>query len=139
MRTLVLSALLLSLAACGSEKPVEPRYSDIQRRVFSVSCSFDSCHGDTSNGREGNLVLTPEKALSNLINVDADDPEARARGKKRVVPGQPLQSFLYHKLDHSPTLLLPDEGDPMPDVGERLPQQKIDAIRTWIERGAPND
>jgi hypothetical protein len=87
-------------------------------------------------GHKGNLVLVAGQSRTNLVNVDTDDPEARARGKKRVVPGNSGASFLVHKLDQSPALLQADEGDPMPQVGQRLEQQKIDAIKAWIDQGA---
>lgn len=140
MRTFyrVLTVAALLAAACGGEEPpVEPKLSDIQRRIFNVSCTFSSCH--SLQERKGNMTLVSGQARTNLVDVDPDNEPARNRGKKRVVPGDPSKSFLYHKLMQTPDLLAIDEGDPMPQVGTRLPQQKIDAIRMWIERGALDD
>jgi hypothetical protein len=139
MRRTLFPVLLALSASCGGsdDSPVQPTLSDIQARIFNGSCTFSSCH--TAFARRGNLVLQSGQSFNNLVNVPADHAKAKERNKIRVVPGNPLSSFLYQKLDQSPALLAPDEGDPMPQVGQRLPQQRIDAVRMWIERGAPND
>jgi len=139
MRRILFLVLLALSAACGGsdDSPVRPTLSDIQARIFNGSCTFSSCH--TASARRGNLVLQPGQSFSNLVNVPADQARAKERNKIRVVPGNPLASFLFQKVDQNPSLLAADEGDPMPQGGQRLPQQRIDAIRMWIERGAPND
>jgi hypothetical protein len=129
------------LAGCGGDSPILPKFSDIQTRVFSRSCVFSSCHSD--DGHKGELVLAPGEAYDNLVGdggVLANNDLAAARGLKRVVPGHPEQSYLWMKLDQG-EIPTPDGGlgDPMPQVGTRLPQQTIDAIRDWILQGAQNN
>jgi len=137
----------MSLAACGSDTPVKPPLSDIQARIFNISCTFSSCH--SVEGHKGELVLVAGQSRDNLLNVMATNPEAKRLGKLRVVPGNPDASFMFHKvnrsgakfctaqqlLDEDPTC----EGEAMPSENERLPQQRVDAIRQWIADGAKND
>ena len=55
-----------------------------------------------------------------------------------VVPGDPDASALMLKIEA--TELDPHiEGDPMPWAIPRLTSEELTALRTWIERGAPDD
>jgi hypothetical protein len=130
-------AMVFLLAGCGSGPSLEPRLSALQSQIFTPTCALSDCHAEMS--AKGNLVLAPGRSRAELVGVDADAPMAKARGQKRVVPGSPFASFLFRKLDQSPALLPPDEGDPMPLGHERLAQEKIDTVRAWIERGAADD
>lgn len=131
----ILALLAVPLSSCGptpatSTATIQPTYDDIAAKVFASSCSTRSCHGP--EGARGNLVLTPDKAYDQLVNVPADNDTAKAKGKKRVVPGDPDNSFLLQKLTGPAS----GEGDPMPQVGARLDPTVIAAIRTWIANGA---
>jgi hypothetical protein len=67
------------------------------------------------------------------VDVLAENPVARAAGKRRVIPGKPEESFLFQKITGT---LQPDEGDPMPQTGAPLPPEQIEAVRQWILNGA---
>lgn len=81
----------------------------------------------------------PAMTFAALVNVDTTIVGAG----KRVVPGDPVKSFLYRKLIDD---LGPDDGAPMPEPGglanpmwNQLPQDEIDIVRCWIAGGAKND
>lgn len=103
-----------------------PTLGSIQVNVFSIDCAVPGCHGGAS-AQQG-LRLDPGFAFGNLVNVTSPrDPNLI-----RVIPGDPNNSFIIHKLEGTQTL-----GDRMPDGGPYLPQSTIDVIRQWIANGAP--
>ena len=53
----------------------------------------------------------------------------------RVVPFDPDASYLYEKI----SVARPTEGDRMPASSTPLSAEKIEAVRAWIEAGAPDD
>jgi hypothetical protein len=113
---------------------VDATFANIQQSVFNKSCAFSSCHGST--GHRGNLVLEQGKAYDNLVNVAADIDAGKPNPRLRVAPGNPDGSFILTKLTHPG----PDDGDKMPQGTETgLDPAKIQLIKQWIERGAPND
>ena len=57
-----------------------------------------------------------------------------ANAGPRVDPGNPAGSILWAKVSTRD----PPCGDPMPIAGP-IPAEKVEQIRRWIERGAPND
>ena len=137
MKRLLWTLPLFSLMVACQQPPstpaaaaIQPTYDDIVAKVFTSSCATRSCHG--AEGGRGGLVLTADQAYANLVNVVADNDAAKAKGKKRVVPGDPDNSFLLQKLTGPAT----DEGDLMPDRGQPLDPAAIAAIRTWIANGA---
>ena len=56
-------------------------------------------------------------------------------GAIRVIPGDPENSYLIHKLEGRPGIV----GTPMPRGNALLSAGQILVIRRWIELGAPND
>lgn len=132
---------LLALAATACQPaavPVAPAasappaatYDLVATRVLS-SCSTRSCHGTL--GAKGGLVLTADVAYAQLVGVPADNAAAKAKGKKRVVPGDPDASFLVQKL----TAPGAGEGDRMPEAGDPIAAEDLDLLRRWIAAGAP--
>lgn len=59
--------------------------------IFQARCA--NCHISNSSG---GLSLAPAGALSNLVNVPSVNANA---GMPRVTPGNPLQSFLFRKVN----------------------------------------
>ena len=53
-----------------------------------------------------------------------------------VVPNYPEASLLYRKVDHT---LNEGEGDTMPQFGDRLADEEVELIRSWIESGAADE
>lgn len=107
-------------------------YHDIQEYVFDKSCANSACHAAPANA--GNLNLTYGLSYEDLIVGVPQNPAAAAAGMKLVDPGNPENSFLLTKL-MGPTA--PEQGARMPFAGGVLHDGKIEAIRTWIEAGAP--
>jgi hypothetical protein len=107
-------------------------YHDIQEYVFDKSCANSVCHAAPANA--GNLNLTYGLSYENLVGGVPQNPAAAAAGMKLIDPGNPENSFLLTKL-MGPTA--PEQGARMPFGGGVLHSGKIDAVRTWIEAGAP--
>ena len=109
-------------------------FERIQKQVFNVSCSSDSCH--SSVGQAGNLVLDEGKSYSNLVNDTPSNPVGKADGMMRVMPGRPDMSLLYAKVTSN---LQSGMGVSMPYSAALLPTETTDIIKAWIEAGAPKD
>ncbi len=147
MKSYIISLLLIFLSACGAgdgeglnaqgrpieeiptDPPVDPGtgisadLSSIQQHVFSPICS--TCHGG-ANPAAGLNLSTTEQSFANLINVDSANPLF-----KRVLPGEPEQSYLYLKVTGNNLA-----GARMPLGQAALAEEEIQAIKEWIELGA---
>ena len=97
--------LTVTMAGCGGNvtpAPTAPTggsaatFERIQKQVFDVSCSSDSCH--SSVGQAGNLILEEGKSYDNLVNHTPSNPVATAEVMMRVMAGQPDRSLLYAKI-----------------------------------------
>lgn len=106
-------------------------YHDIQDYVFDKSCASSTCHAAPANS--ANLNLTYGTSYNDLVGRVPQNSAAAAAGMKLVDPGNPDNSFLLTKLIGPG----PDQGAPMPFGGGTIHNGKIEAIRTWIEAGAP--
>ena len=107
-------------------------YHDIQEYVFDKSCASSACHAAPANSYGLNLEY--RLSYENLVGVVPTNPAAAAAGMKLVDPGNPENSFLLTKLIGPESQ---DQGSRMPFGGGTIHTAKIDAIRTWIEAGAP--
>jgi hypothetical protein len=100
-------------------------FTEIQNKVFNVSCTSSGCHGGSNI--QGGLNLTAGVSYSQLVNVNSlENPSL-----KRVQPGSSAQSFLIRKLEGTGTSIMPPSG--------KLSQSTIDSIKAWIDRGALNN
>ena len=118
----------------GPTPNLEPSFSSIQQEIFSSGDSSGrpactNCHNPTLN--RGGLDLSPAVSYNNLVNVAS---RLRA-GAVRVIPGDPENSYLIHKLEGRSTIA----GVRMPLGGPFLESGQILVIRRWIETGAPNN
>jgi len=119
----------------GPTPNLQPTFSSIQQVIFSASDSSGrpactNCH-NAIGGRFNGLDLTAPVAYANLVNV-----ASRFRsGAVRVVPNDPENSYLIHKLDGRAAIT----GVRMPLGGPYLTSGQILVIRRWIETGAPNN
>lgn len=105
----------------------------IQEAIFAnKGCTSSICHGSAA---AGGLDLRADVAYANLVDVAADT----VRGHVRVVAGQKDESLLYVNLAAktfpgewiAPLRAMP--LDPVP----ALSHDEIEALRLWIETGAP--
>jgi hypothetical protein len=147
LRMLGVAALVsaaVSVAACderltdltGPTQNLTPTFSSIQRDIFESSDSSGrpdctSCHNTQLARFNGGLDLTHAAAYSNLLNAASSDKP----GAVRVIPGDPENSYLIHKLEGRPGIV----GQRMPISGPFLSPGQIAVIRRWIELGAAND
>jgi hypothetical protein len=139
----LLCALGLALAACderlsdltGPTRDLQPTFASIQHDIFDAPDSAGrpactSCH-NAVGARFNGMDLSNGLAYSSLVNV-------ASRGKPgavRVIPGDPENSYLIHKIEGRAGIV----GDRMPRFGPFLTAGQIAVIRRWIEIGAPNN
>ena len=117
----------------GQTAPSEnSAYHEIQEAVFDKSCASSACHAAPANAL--GLNLTYGLSYENLVGRIPSNPAAAAAGMKLVDPGNPENSFLLTKLI-GPTAA--EQGARMPFGGGTVHTAKIEAVRTWIEAGAP--
>jgi hypothetical protein len=119
----------------GPTPNLEPTFSSIQQNIFSSGDSSGrpactNCHNAVGSRFNG-LDLSPAVSYSNLVNVAS---RAKA-GAVRVIPGDPENSYIIHKLEGRSTIA----GVRMPMGGPYLETGQIQVIRRWIEIGAPNN
>ena len=129
---ILLAASCSFLASCSDRgnpvqgpPPLDPGgisfANDIQP-IFTARCAISGCH--VMPTPPADLVLTPG-CYAHLVNV----PTQNFTPGVRVTPYDVDTSVLY---------LLVSSGT-MPATGSRLTTAQIDAIREWIESGAPNN
>jgi hypothetical protein len=97
--------------------------------VFTASCAPAGCHKGLM--AQKGLDLTAGKAYAGLVNVAAVECSDQ---RKRVLPGQPSQSYLVDKLMNVDVCF----GTQMPKLGA-IPAGQITTIASWICEGAPNN
>jgi hypothetical protein len=117
----------------GTVTPLSDKFSDIQKRTFDKTCNSSSCHGGSFP--KALLDLTTVNSYNELLSSKIQNTSAEIRYPGLVVPGKPDSSFLYIKVKGPRS----DEGAQMPERLSALPSAEIEAIRSWIQRGAPND
>ena len=141
MRTRFLSVLSLAavaLASCGGSgegldvngrpvtgepTPLVPELQSIQDHVFTPICT--ACHAGSSAPL--GFRLDAASAYSMLVNTAS----VEVPSLKRVLPGNPDQSYLIQKLEGHAAV-----GGQMPLGQTPLAQATIDVIRQWITDGA---
>lgn len=116
------------------EADFDSTFDAIQEVVFddaSVDCTNGVCHGVA---QEGDLSLVAGDSFDDLVGIEGPLEEVR------VVPGDRDASFLYAKLA-TKTLGEPADvpGSGMPNVGDALDADSLEAIGLWIDAGASNE
>lgn len=119
-------------------------FSDIDRRVFQVSCGTQTtgCHSEVGGVSSGGLVLASDAYL----HLVGDGGGARGQNLAgdvrpifRVKPGDPGASLLVIKLGITRSTD-PHYGSGMPlDRPGSVCPDTLAAISDWIDAGAPND
>lgn len=120
----------------GPTPNLQPTFSSINAEIFQSSDSSgrSACVGCHQPGgiAGGVMNLRSEVAYNNLVNVAA----RLKAGAIRVIPGDPENSYLIHKLEGRPGIFglrMPQNGPPYLTEGQIL------VIRTWIKNGAANN
>lgn len=108
-------------------------YDAIQNVIFdseTYGCTNAACHGSAV---EGGLDLRADASFEDLVGVES------SFGSVRVTPGEFETSFLYEKLA-AKTLGEPlAGGSSMPTGRPALIEEHLEALRAWINGGAPRD
>ena len=110
-------------------RPASPDLTSLSNQVQQI---FDShciqCHdaGDPQKGQD----LEQDSAYSSTVQT----PSMELSSMRRVEPGSPDRSYLYHKITGTQAAV-GGSGDPMPKGG-RLSDAEIQTIRDWIAQGA---
>ena len=145
IRVVLLVAVALAATGCdenlrdlaGPTPDLEPTFSAIQRDIFSAPdatgrAACTSCHNAQGARFAADLNLTGATAYSNLVNVASTGKP----GAVRVIPGDPDNSYLIHKIEGAPGIV----GERMPRTnGPFLTPGQILIIRTWISQGSQNN
>lgn len=111
----------------------ESTFEAIQATVFEqAGCTNSLCHGET---KAGGLDLNVADAWANLVEAPSEGSSLSL-----VEPRKPTQSYLYHKLSAKTFPGSYDiDGSPMPSAGGAVSPGQLEAIRLWIEAGAPKE
>lgn len=151
MRLLLLTVCAIAGLVCAScdEKlsditgptpDLAPTFRSIQQNIFTASDSSGrpactNCH-TTAGGRVPpvGMDLGSSAAYAQLVNVAS----RQKAGAIRVIPGDPENSYLIHKLEGRQT---PESqkivGERMPrGTGPFLTEGQMRVIKRWIELGA---
>jgi len=108
---------------------IAPTLTSIQTDVFEISCTASACH-DANAPAEMLDLSSLGASETNLIDIDAEQVDG-----KRVTSGDSGASYLMNKLlgvDIAPNTTQMPQLDP-----DGLCTPKIDAVREWIDAGAP--
>jgi uncharacterized protein (TIGR03118 family) len=103
-----------------------PTLAQLQSSIFGPRCS--GCHAGGGGSLPASMNLSSASAsFAALVNVNSTEVPAL----KRVMPGDPANSYLMHKLEGSQSV-----GSRMPLGGPFLDAAAIDQVRAWIQAGA---
>lgn len=122
----------------GPTPELAPTFTSIQRNIFTTTDSAGraactNCH-TTAGGRVPpvGMDLGSPNAHAQIVNVAA----VNKAGAIRVIPGDPENSYLIHKLEGRMGIAgfrMPRSGPPY------LTDGQIRVIKRWIELGALNN
>jgi len=145
MLVLIIAGVSLLAAGCdeklssvtGPTPNLQPTFTSIQRDIFNArdlagrqACI--ECHSDQGRTPSGGMVLLEGRAYASLVGTASSGKP----GAVRVIPGDPANSYLLHKLEGASDIV----GVRMPrGNGPFLTEGQISVIRRWIELGAPNN
>ena len=149
VRRLLIAVILVlpALSACdeklrdltGPSPDLQPTFSSIQREIFESTdlagrTACVSCHTDQGRIPAAMMILREGFAYDALVNVPSW--VNGKRGAIRVIPGDPENSYLIHKLEGRSGIV----GERMPrNSGPFLTPGQMTVIKRWIEIGAPNN
>ena len=135
----------LAAAACdeslsklaGPTPSLEPTFASVQKNIFEttdiagrVACV--NCHTNVGRNPSGGLNLLHDLAYDQIVNV----PSARKPGAIRIIPGDPENSYLVHKVEGRSGIVglrMPFTGPPFLTDGQIL------ILKRWIANGAPRN
>jgi hypothetical protein len=120
----------------GPTPNLQPTLSSIQREIFDTTDSAGrqactNCHTDAGRTPPAGMILRSGMAYNSLVGAASSGKP----GAIRVIPGDPENSYIIHKLEGRTGIV----GTPMPRGNTLLTAGQILVIKRWIELGARND
>ena len=120
----------------GPTPNLEPTLSSIQREIFDTTDSAGrqactNCHTDAGRTPSGGMTLRSGMAYTSLVGT----PSTGKPGATRVIPGDPENSYIIHKLEGRTDIV----GTRMPRGNSFLTEGQLLVIKRWIQLGAPNN
>lgn len=121
----------------GPTPNLEPTFSSVQSQIFETTDvagrqACVACHTDVGRTPSGGLNLAHDVAYAQIVNV----PSRGKPGAIRVIPGDPDNSYLVHKLEGTSDIVgrrMPFSGPPFLTDGQIL------ILKRWIATGAPRN
>jgi|SRR5262245_17562962 hypothetical protein len=138
--------LVLGAASAGCDEKLEdltgptpnlqPTLSSIQREIFDTTDSAGrqactNCHTDAGRTPSGGMNLRSGMAYNSLVGTASTGKP----GATRVIPGDPENSYIVHKLEGRTDIV----GTRMPRGNSFLTEGQLLVIKRWIQLGAPNN
>jgi len=143
--TVLLSITCLTAAGCdqklstlaGPTPSLEPTVASVQSQIFETTDvagrqACVACHTNVGRNPSGGMNLAHDVAYDQIVNV-------ASRGKPgaiRVIPGDPENSYLVHKIEGRAGIVgrrMPFSGPPYLTDGQIL------ILKRWIALGAPRN
>ena len=112
-----LSAALVLATSLAVAQDKKVNFEDHVKPIFRAKCA--SCHN--TNKKTADLDLTNYTAM---MQGGGSGPS--------IEPGSPDDSYLYMLITH-------DSEPVMPPNSDRIPDEMIATVRSWIEQGAPEN
>jgi hypothetical protein len=133
------AALVAAVVACAGEGAVTDggggTLAGEVQPILNQNCAISGCHvGATPPPQPQGMNLAQGLMYGNTVNVASTELPTM----DRIEPSQPDMSYLIHKIQGT-HLGIGGTGQRMPLGGAPLTQEQIDAIRTWVSAGAPNN
>jgi hypothetical protein len=124
-------------SVAGPTPLLEPTFSSIQAQIFESTDSAGRlacivCHTNVGRNPSAQMNLTHDVAYDQIVNVAS----ARKAGAIRVIPGDPDNSYLVHKVEGLSDIVgvrMPFSGPPYLTDGQIL------ILKRWIAVGAPRN
>ncbi|MEW6267700.1 MAG: hypothetical protein AB1689_00215 [Thermodesulfobacteriota bacterium] len=109
----------------------ENTFDALQEVIFDgQGCTRDACHGSATSG---GLDLRAGASYGNLF-----EATSTSSALPRLRPGEPSESYLYLKLAAATRPgSVQVAGSPMPSGLPPIPEEHLEALKIWIEAGAP--
>jgi hypothetical protein len=104
-------------------------FSAAVQPILTASCATNGCHRGMMP--QAGMDLSAGKSYQAMVDVTAEQCND---GRKRVLPGQPSESYIMDKIQNVDLCF----GTKMPKLSS-LPAPDVEIISSWICAGAPNN
>lgn len=121
----------------GPTPNLEPTFASVQSQIFETTDvagrqACVACHTNVGRNPSGGMILLHDLAYDQIVNV----PSRGKPGAIRVIPGDPENSYLVHKIEGRADIV----GRRMPQAGPPyLTDGQILILKRWIAKGAPRN